>query len=454
MITKVIYASQTGAKLNSNVYGGGGTDDTAILQQTLDLAKTDGGVHLIMDGAALVTGLVVHSNTTITCLNRVCGFYLADHANQAILINAHPSPTKIFDRNITLIGGTYNQNCLHQVHHLPEDVHYTKAERFVVGISFFGVENLLIRDFTIRNFRTFAFLITNWRLVTMENILLELPDYIPFANQDGIHIQGPGQYLTLRNIRGCTGDDFIALNGDEESNGETSWFHPAASVGPMSDILVDTVMVDDAAQVVRILSRDHSQDRITVRNVSGVYRSFGFYLSAWDYKHRGFQGEFGHILFENINLRQSKQEYTYTAPFLFRISGRHKSIHLKNIYYYDPADSRYILFVEGKSDIPDIGDTPAVVESLVMDGLHIQDDSAQSPQQCPYIQVAGHVKNMVIRNSEVYATGQSRPVPFLAVDGEFGKIDKLTLCHLQCDNVAMVVDDKNSAIGKVENNPA
>jgi len=449
MLTKIVYASQTGAKLNSNVYSGGGTDDTAILQRTLDSAQAGGGLHLIMDGAALVTGLVVHSNTTITCLNKECGFYQADHANQAILINAHPSATEIVDRNITLQGGTYNQNCLHQAHHLPEGVHYTRAERFVVGIAFFGVEHLLIRDFTIRNFRTFAFLITNWRHVTMENIHLELPDYIHGGNQDGIHVQGPGQFLTLRNISGCTGDDFIALNGDEEYNGETSWVHPAASLGPMSDILVENVMVDDAAQVIRVLSRDHRQDRITIRNVSGVYRSFGFYLSAWDYKGKGYQGEFGHIFFENINLKQSRQDYTYTVPFLFRVSGKHQALHLKNIHYYNPSDNRYVLFVEGRSDIPGISDTPAEVESLVIDGLHIQDDAEQSPQQRPYIQISGNVKNMIVRNSQVLRTAQKSPVAFLAVDGEFGKIDQLALLQLHCRNVQEVVRDPNNAVAEI-----
>ena len=124
MRTKIIYASQTEAKLDSNVLTGGGSDDTIALQKILDLAPEYGGIHLIMDGAALITGLTVHSNTTIECLNKACGFYLADHANTSLIINANPSAQEIIDRNITLTGGTYNHNCMHQVHHLPQDVHY------------------------------------------------------------------------------------------------------------------------------------------------------------------------------------------------------------------------------------------------------------------------------------------------------------------------------------------
>ena len=448
MITNTLYASQIGARLDSNVATGGGTNDTAALQQALDLAERDGGIRLIMDGAALVTSLRVHSNTTIECLNPACGFYQADHSDCALLINAHPSAGEIIDRNITLLGGTYNQNCRHQAHHVPADVHYSKAERLVVALAFFGVENLLVRDVTVRDQRTFAFLITNWLKVTMENIRLELPGFIHSGNQDGIHVQGPGRFLVLRNIQGRTGDDFIALNGDEETNGEQSWAHPCATVGPITDVLIDTVMVDDAAQVVRILSRESLHDRITIRNVSGHYRSFGFYLSAWDYKRKGLPGNFGSLVFENIDLRQTKADYTYTEPFLFRISGRHRSLTLRNISYHDPADDRYLVHLEGRTDIPDLGDTPAEVESLVIDGLHVQDTSP-TPQTRPYIRASGHVRHLVVKNSELLCAPGKGTV-FLATEGELAAIDRLTLYNLCTENLATLVSDPGKKIRHLE----
>ena len=86
---KSILASTTCAKLNSNVHTGGGDDDTAVLQSVLDLAATEGGVHLVMDGAALVRGLRVHSNTTIECRDKTCGFFLADHCDCPEIGRAH-----------------------------------------------------------------------------------------------------------------------------------------------------------------------------------------------------------------------------------------------------------------------------------------------------------------------------------------------------------------------------
>lgn len=442
--TKIIYASQTDARLDSNVLTGGGTDDTRALQKVLDLSLEYGGIHLVVDGAALTTGLIVHSNTTIECLNKACGFYLADHSNRPLIINANPSAQEIIDRNITLSGGTYNHNCLHQAHHLPEDVHYSQADSFVVAISFFGVENLLVRDVTIRNQRTFAFLITNWQKVTMENICLELPDFIHGGNQDGIHVQGPGRFLILKNIQGSTGDDFIAINADEEFLGEKNFFHPCASIGPVTDVVVDTVMVNDAAQILRVLSRESIVDRVFVKNVSGNYRSFGFYLSAWDYLSKGYPGNFGALLFENINVRQTKADYTYTEPFLFRISGHHRSLMLKNIHYLDPADDRYLVYVEGESDIKDIGTTPAEIDSLLIDGLHIN-DTTKTPQSRPYLVVKGHVRHMIVRNAEVLNREPKKAV-FLATNGEYAKIDQLFLYNMALENIGLLIDDHEKKI--------
>jgi hypothetical protein len=440
-------ASATGAKLNSHVHTGGGDDDTAVLQAALDTAADGGGVHLIMDGAALVTGLTVHSHTTIECRDRTCGFFLADRANAPVLANAHPSATERRDRHITLLGGTYNQNCAHQAHHLPEGVHYTQAREFVVGLRLLGVEHVLVRDVALQDFRTFAVLLTNWQHVTMENIRLELPTFLPKANQDGIHVQGPGRFLVLRNISGKTSDDFVALNGDEEFNGQTSWFHPAASVGPMSDILVDTLQVEEAAQVVRVLGRENLQDRITIRNVSGHYQSFGFYLSAWDYRAQGLPGRFGSIFIENVDLRQTESIYSYTAPFLFRISGRHQSLHLQNIRYFNPADDRHLIHLEGRTDVPDMGDTPADVQSLVIDGLHIQDDDCR--QTKPYIGVEGRVRHFVLRNSEVLLTNPRAPVKLIETKGDHAQVDVLAVSNLVTAGLATLVADEIRAVKRL-----
>ena len=114
---RIVVASEAGAKLDSDVNKGGGTDDTALIQGILDRAPKLGSLKLIVDGAILVRGLKVHSNTTIECLSSACGFFLADHSDQPIFINADPSRTERKNQNIAFLGGTYNGNSANQTPH-------------------------------------------------------------------------------------------------------------------------------------------------------------------------------------------------------------------------------------------------------------------------------------------------------------------------------------------------
>ena len=194
---QTVYAS-TVAALDSNVRTGGGTDDTAALQVVLDRAKTEGGIHLIMDGAALVSHLELYSNTTIECLNADCGFFQKDNSDCAIVTNANWSIKERTVKNITLKGGSYNQNCLHQRHDIPvtEETRPFNSYgeiRGVVAMEFYGVENVLIRDLVIIDFRTYAYMTANFWRMTIENVWLELPNRMHAQNQDGFHFWGPGQ---------------------------------------------------------------------------------------------------------------------------------------------------------------------------------------------------------------------------------------------------------------------
>jgi len=104
--SRIVIASEAGAKLDSDVIQGGGTDDTALIQSILDRAPKLGSLKLIVDGPILARGLKVHSNTTIECLNRGCGFYLADNSNVPLIANASPQPEGRKDHKLYLLGGT------------------------------------------------------------------------------------------------------------------------------------------------------------------------------------------------------------------------------------------------------------------------------------------------------------------------------------------------------------
>lgn len=402
-----VYASDY-CVLDSDVMNGGGTDETEIIQAILDKAYDWGGVCLIMDGAALVRGIKVRSNTTIECLNSECGFYLADGADDAVISNVHINKYEIEDKNIILKGGTYNQNCANQNMCMPEErmIKEWKCGELMVAFRFFGVENFVMRDVTIIDQKRFALLMANWKNVTMDNITVRALNLKFGENQDGLHFHGPGEGLRINDCRGCSGDDFIALAPDE-GDGKSS----------MSDIIIDGVYLEDADQGIRLLSWNEGRlDRVVIRNVFGTFKSFGFFIQPF---FAGPCGNFGDIVFENINLEQTKHKYDYLDPFLFHIGGKIESLRLRNITssFNDPkftVINIYEAFSPGywDSGVPD----KTCIKNLTIENLHIKDSGNKD-----YIYVNRKVERMQVINS--YADGDPEHI-FIGI-GDEGSIEKL-----------------------------
>jgi hypothetical protein len=398
--SRIIIAGEAGAKLDSDVTKGGGTDDTALIQDILDRAPKFGTLKLVVDGPIRVSGLKVHSNTTIECLNRACGFYLADNSNRPLIANATPQPEGRADRNLSFLGGTYNGNAEHQEH-------TTKEHGWTTAFALHGVEQMLFRDVSITNARTFAVYLTNWRRVVFENIYINL-DHVPKqSNQDGIHVQGPGEFLSIRNIQGRAWDDMIALNiddllGDWDSEGNfvrdrasIQRFGSAAGIGPVSDVDIDGVQTDDCAQVIRILSRASRIDRVSIRNVKGTYRDFGVWITP--YLREG--GNIGRLDFENIDLRPvGPRAYDYVPPFLFWIAGKMEQVALKNISSHLPIDGRPLVWIQ-----PD-----AKIDRLRIESLNIY-DQRQEIDHTPLIRADGDIALMQVHGVVVQRPQATSP---------------------------------------------
>ena len=412
MAIQTVYAS-TVAKLDSHVYRGGGTDDTAALQAVLDRARDEGGIHLIMDGAALVSHLELYSNTTIECLNADCGFFQKDNSDCAIVTNVNWNIKERTVKNITLKGGTYNQNSPHQRHDVPvteetRPFNSYGAIRGVVAIEFYGVENVLLRDIVIVDFRTYAFMTANFLRMTIEHVWLELPHRMHAQNQDGFHFWGPGQFLTVRDVGGTVGDDVMNI-GPDEGDGVSS----------ITDVLVDGMFLDDADQAVRLLSRGTGLlDRVTIRNVQGSYRSFGFYINSWIPDVTA--GNFGDIFFENINLTHTAPNYDYRPPMLFSVGGDIRCLTLKNIRHEYPIDNRAI----GEFGFPFYATTPLTI------------DTYEFPAGKPPV-----IKNLIIDGMTVLENGDSEGMEQLQIFGEVG--------NLVLKNVVSVKDDGVARSGNV-----
>lgn len=424
-----VYASDY-CKLDSNVNVGGGTDETEVIQKILDKAVEWGQLYFIVDGAALITGIRVHSNTTIECLNSDCGFYLADDSNEHVIKNADMSVGEIKNRNISLIGGTYNQNCLHQNRTVSEGKEFPQDEKcnaHLTGMKFFGVKNFKMRDVTICDNKRYALIMGNWENVQFDNINIPLPNLVDDSNQDGLHFHGPGNNLIIRNCYGRGGDDLIALNADEGD-----------AKSSIKNVLIDGVYLNNAYQAIRLLCRDQGfLENITIRNVKGTVRSFGFFIDPW---FPGASGLVKNVLIEDVHLKQNEHVYSYHEPFMFSIAGRVENVSIKNCSI--ETDNSEFKVLEIREAHGKDGVSFTNVKNLNVDGLYVKDLSDSSSERILFrVEKGTYADKISLKN--IYAETSSTQDALLHICDN-AHLDKLELVSVEAKGFKNIVKGKSA----------
>jgi len=327
----VVLASTAGAALDSNLSSGGGTDDTAALQKLLDTAKTGRGVHLIIDGPALVSGLNVYGNTTIEC-TAGGGFYLKDDSDRALLRNAHRSRGAVTDEHITLRGCFLNGNRNGQRRnfgHLMGE--RQEADGTVKStLQLFGVNHLTVDRVFLWDCRAFCAQFANAKFMTIRDVTVDanFPPYpeaanaaeqrkyldaIPRSNVDGLHFHGPIQYLTMNSLKLRTEDDALSFTANEFKDDITrdNALGPYVGQGPITDVIISNVMLMDALQGIRLLSSTERIDRFVVSNVTGTVRHRMAIISPFTAASRGNVGSvsFSHVHVDQLRAGNWRELY-------------------------------------------------------------------------------------------------------------------------------------------------
>ena len=91
-----------------------------------------------------------------------------------------------------------------------------------------NVRGITVRNLVIRQSRVHAVQLSNCHEFLVDGVTFEE------HRRDGIHVNGPASYGVIRNIRGVTGDDFIALNAWD-------WSNTVPSFGSIDHVLVEGV---------------------------------------------------------------------------------------------------------------------------------------------------------------------------------------------------------------------
>lgn len=324
-------ASEHGALVDSDVDGGGGADDTRVLQAILDRAEDDCGVHLVIDGVARTTGLDVRSNTVIEGAYRGCGLFLSDGSERSILRNAHRSRDAMVDCHITLRQLALGGNRDGQVEgwqggSLPGDLGWDLSGKpnlefdrsWKSPIQFLGVRDVRIEQLDIRAASSFSLWLANVSNVEVRDLVIDVgygpypatgsrEEQVAFLDAtpptlDGIHINGPADQIMIDGAVIRTRDDAISLCANDWATTDITQDNlsgPFAGQGPITDVVVQNVHLDSASHGVRLYSADQPIDRVHVNHITGSVEMRGVLVSHFMSE---APGVFGRISLHDIRL--------------------------------------------------------------------------------------------------------------------------------------------------------
>lgn len=321
-IDRVVRASEIGASLSSDLLKGGGADDTEALQKVLDRGADGKGIHLIVDGPALIRGLTLYSRTTVEC-TAGGGFYLKANSLRSVLRNANRSRDAVVDENIVIRGCFINGNRRGQPRGLgPEKSPFKYVQEpdgtFRNGLQFFGIHYLTIENVTLWNVHGFHSQIANAKYVNIRDVVVDtaIPGFPErggvseqrswtrehWSNDDGLHFNGPIQYLSIDGARIRTWDDGISFTANDYGRRDLTLDNemgPYVGQGPITDVNVSNVIFMDSHRGIRMLSEDQRIDRISINNVTGTNRER---FAALSHHSTTSHGNFGSVTFSNVNV--------------------------------------------------------------------------------------------------------------------------------------------------------
>ena len=229
-------ASELGCALNVNLDTGAGlagaaTDDTALLNAFLATASAGNPIVLVMDGAALITGLALSPAgfTTIQGSGEATGFFMKGGSNNDGIANrppgyvidpGPPAPARVCQQ-VRLLDFRLNGNRGdgHSGNSTSGDAH---GSPWLFGINLMDMEQVTIDQVTVYHAPTYGIRLSNVGHASVTRCRLTPfgPDETVLPNNtDGIHVSGPGNDLAISGCYFRTGDDAIALNAPEGHSG-------------------------------------------------------------------------------------------------------------------------------------------------------------------------------------------------------------------------------------------
>jgi hypothetical protein len=235
---QLVYNTNYVSVRNYGAKGDGTTDDTQAIQNCLN----ENNNVLFNDGVFLISDtLNIKSNHTILGTNATIKSITDDVIG---LCGKNVS-------NVIIDGLTFKCNDLGD-------------GGLLNAVKVYYADNVIIRNLDVSTckFGIFVHNITNF---TIENILFNQIRTSSYSNKDGIHVNGNAHYGHIKNIKGTTDDDMIALNADEVTY----------NFGDITNITIDGVYTvnsqeygaeDSTYQGIKLLALKNKINNINITN--------------------------------------------------------------------------------------------------------------------------------------------------------------------------------------------
>jgi hypothetical protein len=348
--------------------------------------------------------------------------------------------------NITLIGGYWDAETKVSDNELVRE-HSCRGT-----LSFYRCSRLTIRNCTIKCFRaSFCIQPSSCSNVDIENI--------DFDNARGCGVQVGGNTNTflISNLRGHTGDDFVALNGYD-------WWTSSAEFGIIQNGKVCNLYPNTATAAVRILSGINEIDgeqyigfvrNVIVENIFGVFnRIYAVHIGfEFDLDHSGENSPLAvpdNILVRNVHCIANSG----TSTPSFAIYG-----YAGNITFENVSDSGNGLFTftnraivkhltvrnyTAKDNTNSFNITGSTINRLTLD--NITKDTNDDANNLVSIN-GGTINNIELNNCDIESG-----VSVINIDGNNTNVQKVSLNNCKVENAKIIANGSNNQVNVFVNN--
>lgn len=314
---------------------------------------------------------------------------LADSANVALLSNKNIVATasaSATDTNLTIADLTLDGNGSNQTRGT-----LSPAVAFKPILRCWGVDGVTLKNVTFQYPANFSAWFADWKNVVCDNVNIVTATGVVYT--DGLHFNGSGQYLTIRNIRGNSYDDFLALNADDDA----ALFSPYSVTfnGAIRDVLVDGWQMKDPLLGCRLLSSGTANgtgtgsviDRVIVRNVTGT--ALNTILHADGYG--GGDSQIGSVTLDTVDVSIHDPTVYVNGANAVLVNQLVKNLTVRN---FKKSSSPYVcpaINVLGSGN----------VSTLTVDGLQITEAGAAATSQI-IVSAGAYVGNFCLSNVSSY----------------------------------------------------